>query len=87
MGGGFVMMFSGLVFWAAIVALVAWALVRFFPGVQGAERDSAEEVLRGRFARGEIDAQEYERSLEVLRKEPDQGTYEGYVRAVREQRK
>jgi uncharacterized membrane protein len=29
--------------------------------------DSAEETLRQRFARGEIDAEEYERSLEVLR--------------------
>ncbi len=81
------MMFLGLIFWTAIIALVAWALVRFFPGVRGSERDSAEEVLRGRFARGEMDAQEYERSLEVLRKEPDQGTYEDYVRAVREQQK
>jgi uncharacterized membrane protein len=29
--------------------------------------DSAEETLRQRFARGEIDAEEYERSLEILR--------------------
>ena len=29
--------------------------------------DSAEETLRQRFARGEIDAEEYKRSLEVLR--------------------
>ena len=29
--------------------------------------DSAEESLRQRFAQGEIDAEEYEHSLEVLR--------------------
>ena len=28
---------------------------------------SAEEILGARFARGEIDAEEYQRSLEVLR--------------------
>jgi hypothetical protein len=29
--------------------------------------DPAEEILRGRLARGEIDAEEYERCLRVLR--------------------
>ncbi len=46
--------------------------MRLFPNRGGSERhgarvDSAEEILRERFARGEIDAEEYERSLEVLR--------------------
>lgn len=35
----------------------------------GASTDSAEEILRGRFARGEMNAEEYERALGLLRRE------------------
>ncbi len=43
-----------------------------FPKVRGDERpeaprDSAEEILRERFARGEITAEEFQRSIEILR--------------------
>jgi uncharacterized membrane protein len=34
---------------------------------QQSRTDPAEEILRGRLARGEIDAEEYERSLRVLK--------------------
>lgn len=62
-----------VIFWVAITAPVVWLLRRLFSEHEGAEGpeaggDSAEEILRKRFARGEIDAEEYERSLEVLRK-------------------
>ena len=59
-----------------LLGLTAWALVRVFsnqrPGsVPYANRtdgtDAAEEVLRERFARGEIDAEEYARFLRTLR--------------------
>ena len=55
-----------------LLGLVVWALIKLFPDWQdrvGLNRreDSAEETLGQRFARGEIDAEEYERSLEVLR--------------------
>lgn len=55
-----------------LLVLIAWAVIRIFPERRGGERPEvrdqpAEEILRGRFARGEIDAEEYERSLEVLR--------------------
>ncbi len=73
MGGGFMILW--LIFLVAIIALAVWLLMRLFAsqrGAGGAERqqprgDSAEEILRERFARGEIDAEEYEHSLEVLR--------------------
>ncbi len=64
-----------LLFWGGLLAFAAWALIRIFPnrggsaGISGAREDSAEEILRKRFARDEIDAEEYERSLEVLRRE------------------
>jgi uncharacterized membrane protein len=35
----------------------------------GVPTDSAEEILRGRFARGEMNAEEYERDLGLLRRE------------------
>ena len=64
-----------LLFWGGLLAFAAWALIRIFPnrggdnGVSGIREENAEEILRKRFARGEIDAEEYERSLEVLKNE------------------
>jgi putative membrane protein len=61
-----------LLFWGGILFLIAWTLARLFPrnlpsARPEAPRDSAEEILRERFARGEISAEEYTRSLEILR--------------------
>jgi putative membrane protein len=58
--------------WIGIILVVAWGLVRLFADRsrthEGGEREGvAEEDLRGRFARGEIDEEEYERRLKVLR--------------------
>jgi uncharacterized membrane protein len=66
------MMGGGLILTVLVLVLVVWAIIKVFPDWQdrvGLDRreDSAEETLRQRFARGEIDAEEYERSLEVLR--------------------
>ena len=69
-GGGLILLL--------LLGLVVFALIKVFPDWQDRvglnnrreedrREDSAEETLRQRFARGEIDAQEYERSLEVLR--------------------
>jgi uncharacterized membrane protein len=58
-----------------VLAVVLWAVFRILPSPwpdrvnPDRREDSAEETLRQRFARGEIDAQDYERSLEVLRNE------------------
>lgn len=86
MGGwgtfGWLWMLIPLLFWGGLLAVTVWAVVRVFPN-RGAyseppERraDSAEDVLRARFARGEIDAEEYEERRRVLtgetpRKEPN----------------
>jgi putative membrane protein len=73
-GGGFwgPWILFPLLFWGGIVFLIAWTVTRIFPKGRGDDRserprDSAEEILRERFARGEINAEEYERSLEILR--------------------
>ena len=61
-----------IAFLGGLVAVVVWLVMRAFPKVRrdeqlGAPRDSAEEILRERFARGEITAEEYQRSIEILR--------------------
>jgi putative membrane protein len=63
-----------ILFLGGLVALVTWLVVRIFPRVRRDERleaprDSAEEILRERFARGEITAEEFQRSIEILRGE------------------
>ena len=66
-----------VVVWAALVAFALWVMFRNRPEVRErvsglfadprSQADPAEEILRGRLARGEIDAEEYERSLRVLK--------------------
>ena len=66
-----------ITFWVAIAALIVWVIARSRPDlrhrVSGVfsdpppQLDPAEEILRGRLARGEINADEYERCLRVLR--------------------
>jgi uncharacterized membrane protein len=69
MGGGGL----GSILLLVVLALVVWVLIKAFPdwqerlGLNSRREDSAEETLRQRFARGEIDAEDYERSLEILR--------------------
>ena len=67
------MMGGGLILLLVVLGVVVFALIKVFPdwqdrlGLNHGREDSAEETLRQRFARGEIDAEDYERSLEVLR--------------------
>jgi len=67
------MMGGGLILLLVVLGVVIFALIKAFPdwqdrlGLDNRREDSAEETLRQRFARGEIDAEDYERSLEVLR--------------------
>ena len=80
---------SLFLFWAAFLALAAWAAFRLIPrlrgggGWPGSGRSSVEGILRERFARGETSAEEYGRALKVLR-EDGPTDYEGYVREAKE---
>jgi len=71
-----------LLFWGGLLLVIVWALARIFPrrhadkGEYQEQRDRAEEILRERFARGEIDAEEYGRSLDILRGEDPQRSIE-----------
>ena len=64
-----------LLFWGGLLAVIVWAVVRITANRQGGGTDarvggdSAEEVLRQRFARGEIDQEEYDERHRILREE------------------
>jgi len=80
-GGGVVALFGGLV-WLLIVVLVITLIVRLVRGprrrywmqgppsgwMQGSHPDDPEQLLRARFARGEIGADEFQQRLDVLRR-------------------
>lgn len=62
----------GIFFWIALIALAVWAVRRILRSRNDDEtprfqRDPAEQTLRERYARGEIDVREYESSLATLR--------------------
>jgi putative membrane protein len=65
-----------LLFLIGLVVLIVWAVDRGIPDRGSREGEtphrqgrSAEEVLKERFARGEIDAEEYEERHRVLRED------------------
>lgn len=66
-GGGWFMGLFAVAVLALLVALV-WTMTRNTPPPGGPRESlSAEEILRQRYARGEIDEEEYERKLQDLR--------------------
>lgn len=62
--GGWGMMLGWLIVLLAVVGVV-WLLVRRMPGSSGGR---AEEALRERYARGELDEETYRRMLAELRR-------------------
>jgi putative membrane protein len=58
-----------LAFWG----LVLWGVVYFVKGGSGTSRRTADDILRERFATGEIDEQEFRRRSDALRR-PDVST-------------
>lgn len=53
---------------AVIIGLVVWVMNLMQTNTNDRRGESSEEVLRRRFASGDIDAEEYERRLAVLRR-------------------
>ena len=65
------MMFGELILVLLVLGVVVWAIIKFVPDWQdrvdlNRHKDSAEETLRRRFARGEIDHEEFQRRQEAL---------------------
>ena len=68
---GWLGMSVGMLIWAIVLVVVVWLVVRGLMAVEQRDRrtergDSAKQLLRRRFAAGEIDAEEYERRLSAL---------------------
>ncbi len=70
--GGWLMMGIGMLFWVVILVAVVWLVVRTINAADRrqadgrGDRDEALDVLRRRFANGEIDAEEFEQRLTLL---------------------
>lgn len=64
--GGFFMMFMMVIFWALIIVGIVFAVRAFsgagttMVGVGGVGKTRAIEILKERYARGEINTEEYE---------------------------
>jgi len=86
-GWGWLMMAFGTVLWIALLVVLVWALIRWLntrtstplpqpsSGMQSVP--SAEEILRQRYARGEIDTATFEQMREQLQaSDPHRSQYE-----------
>jgi putative membrane protein len=66
------MMAIGSLFWVALLVLVVVVIMRLWPGAgtfqsSAPQEDEALSILRQRYARGEIDLEEFERKRHDLR--------------------
>ena len=72
MGFGGVGLLLMILLWAGLIALVVWSVRSLFPSVnqsaaaQESSGLSAQEILARRYARGEINREEYESMKEVI---------------------
>jgi putative membrane protein len=59
-----------ILFWALVIMGIIY-LVKMLAGGAGpcAPKETAEDILRKRFARGELTREEFEKALQVLRKQ------------------
>lgn len=65
MGGGWFMPWGWIILLAVIIVMVYWAS-RQTPGAREAKSESALEILRKRYARGEISEEEYRERKKTL---------------------
>lgn len=71
-GGSWAVMGLGMLVWLVIGVVVVWLVVRGLAAFErsrtdGPQSSDPEEILRERFARGDIDTEEYERRRALLR--------------------
>lgn len=60
-GGGFMWLF-----WILLIAAIVWAVKAAFGGASSDKQKSVLDILKERYARGEIDQEEYERKRRDL---------------------
>jgi len=66
-GFPWIWMVVGVALWATIIVIAFYAVARLGGRQENSPSHSAEEILRRRYAQGEIDATEYEARRSVLR--------------------
>jgi putative membrane protein len=71
-GTGFIGLLWMLLFWGGLVAVSIWILTLIFPPSKKRSQDnngllSAEEILKARYARGEVTEEQYQRMLQTIR--------------------
>ena len=66
--GGWWMGLAMILFWVAVVAVIVWVVRTANEREEPPRRSNALDVLDERYARGEIDDDEYERRREMLRR-------------------
>jgi putative membrane protein len=57
-----------MVFWLGVLILLIWIVARSAGGQAWRMDETPEQILKRRYARGEIEREEYERRLSDLRK-------------------
>jgi putative membrane protein len=72
-GFGYGMWGFGWIFWLAIAIIIVWLVFRVILGGNnratfGKSEDTAEDILKKRYARGEIDQKEYDEKMKNLHK-------------------
>jgi putative membrane protein len=66
-GFGWLGMLTMVLFWFGVVLLVGWGLSHLFTTQRSPVEPDAEEILKQRFARGEISREEFVQARETLR--------------------
>jgi putative membrane protein len=64
--GGPGMLLMGML-WIGVIALIVWGLMSMFRAQQRASEPDAQEILKRRYARGEISREEFEQARTTLR--------------------
>jgi putative membrane protein len=65
-GMGWLGMLTMALFWIGIIALVVWGLSNLFPRSQAQVEPDALEIVRRRFASGEMSREEFEQARAAL---------------------
>lgn len=68
--GAVIMGLTMVVFWGAIIGLIVWGIRSVFPPAKSLPTESATEILRRRYASGDISEADFQRAMERLTATP-----------------